>query len=377
MLSDRQTGTFEEGGKAPSGIRRQFRRVAAASAVAASLIACHTPVAAKDRPIEIGVLAFGPRYIPDWRCGQADFRPGSATPRQETMPYYVVGLLDQLNKLKYVEDKPEHAGKAGRRFVLNLRTGTAEQLHAAAREFAAKPVDVIVAVATAAVSIAQQQTRDRPIPILTTGVSDHVQYGFVQSLARPGGMITGVSHQVVQGSAKRVELFKEMLPGLKRMITIRAPDYVPSEQSMEEIKLAADRLGIQVLDWTVKNRGELQNTMAKVRNDTADGMMVLADSLVIANLDLVIETSLAQKKPLFGLMDYMSHWGAIGSSGPSAYQAGSRVAWYLDKIVKGAKPGDLPIEPVDPEFVVNLKAAACHGVTVPLGALSQADRVIR
>jgi putative ABC transport system substrate-binding protein len=337
MLCHRATETFDPSVPGYGCTRRQTRnRAFIALTTAAFLTAGLSPLPAADKPIEIGVLALGPRYVPAWRCGETDYRPGSADLRQEMM-----------------------------------------ELRTAAREFAAKPVDAIVAVATAAVSVAQQETRERPIPILTTGVSDHVQYGFVQSLARPGGNITGVSHQVVQGSAKRVELFREMLPSLKRLITIRSPDYLPSQKSMEEIRAAADRLGIELLDWTVKSRAELQSTMAKVRRDTADGMMILADSLVIANLDLIIETSLAQQLPVFGIMDYMSRWGAIGSSGPSAYQAGSRVAWYIDKIVQGAKPGDLPIEPINPEFVVNLKAAACHGVTVPLDVLSQADRIIR
>ena len=378
MLCHRATETFGPGDPGHGCIRRRpGNRAFLALTTAALLTAGLSPLPAADKPIEIGVLALGPRYVPAWRCGETDYRPGSANLRQETSPYYVVGLVDQLAKLKYVEDKPENAGKPGRRFNLTLRTGTTAELRTAAREFAAKPVDAIVAVATAAVSIAQQETRERAIPILTTGVSDHVQYGFVQSLARPGGNITGVSHQVVQGSAKRVELFREILPSLKRLITIRSPDYIPSQKSMEEIRAAADRLGIELLDWTVKSRAELQSTMAKVRRDTADGMMIIADSLVIANLDLIIETSLAQQLPVFGIMDYMSRWGAIGSSGPSAYQAGSRVAWYIDKIVQGAKPGDLPIEPINPEFVVNLKAAACHGVTVPLDVLSQADRIIR
>ena len=123
--------------------------------------------------------------------------------------------------------------------MLTFRTGTLSELKDFAREFAAGQVDIIVAVATEAVEIAQQATQAHPIPILMTGVSDPVKYGFVQSLARPGGYITGVSHQVVQGSGKRVELFKEMLPGLKRLLTIRQPDDAPPEKSMEEIRDAA------------------------------------------------------------------------------------------------------------------------------------------
>ena len=357
--------------------RRAWLRVAITLIVAALLLTAPSAADAQTKPIKIGILAFGPRYIPAWHCGQSDYRPGSDTPTHDTKPLYVVGLLDQLRKLNYVEDRPDNAGQPGRRFALNFRTGTPREVRAFAREFVAERMDIIVAVATATVRIAQEETRGHAIPILMTGVSDPVRYGFVQSLARPGGNITGVSHPVVQGSGKRVELFKEMLPNLRRMLTIRRAGYAPSEESMKEIRAVADRLKIEVLDRTTRSRDEIQALMSSVRPAAMDGIMVLPDSHIIANLDLLIETSLAQRVPAFGIFDYMAAWGAVAANGPSAYQAGARVAWYVDKIANGAKPGELPVEPVDPSFVVNLKAAQCHGISVPLEVLSQANRIIR
>jgi putative ABC transport system substrate-binding protein len=323
----------------------------------ALLLAASAAADAQHKRLEIGVLAFGPRYIPAWHCGQADYRPGSDKPTHDTKPLYLVGLLDQLKKLNYIEDRPENAGLPGRRFALNFRTGTPQQVRIFAREFVANRMDVIVAVATATVRIAQEETRGHPIPILMTGVSDPVQYGFVQSLARPGGNITGVSHQVVQGSGKRVELFKQMLPNLRRMLTIRVAGYVPSEKSMEEVREAADRLKIEILDRTIKNRAELQALVATVRRDTMDGIMILPDSQIIANLDLVLETSW-RSACLHSA--FLTTW-PIGAPSPQwaeRPQAGARVARYVDKINNGAKPGDLPVEPVDPIFVVNLKSCA-------------------
>jgi len=186
-----------------------------------------------------------------------------------------------------------------------------------------------------------------------TGVSDPVKYGFVQSLAHPGGSITGVSHQVVQGSGKRVELFKEILPGLKRMLTVRVPGYVPSEKSMAEIREAADRLKIDIVDRTVESRKDIQDVMAGVRPDTVDGIMILPDSHIIANLDLLIEESLARRVPAFGIFDYMAVWGAVAADGPSAREAGALAASYVDKIGKGASPADLAVIPVDPKLVIN------------------------
>jgi putative ABC transport system substrate-binding protein len=345
--------------------------------IAALLLAPAMPAAAQEKPLQIGVLALGPRNIPDWHCGPRAYQLASAEPRRETMPFYVVGLRDELEKLKYVEDRPENVGKPGRRFELDLRMGNLQEVRRYAREFVRRRVDMIVAVATATVQVAQEETRDSPIPILMTGVSDPVGEGFVQSLARPGGFITGVSHQLVQGSGKRVELFKEIIPGLQRLITIRRPGYRPSEDSMKEIRAVAAQWKIAILDWGVTSREELQTALAEAQWQAGDGIMILPDSLIIANVDLVIETSLEQRVPAFGLQDFMALWGAIAAYGPSAYEAGGRDALYIDKIIKGARPGDLPVEPVDPNYLINLKVAACLGVSVPLEVLHQADRVIR
>jgi len=345
--------------------------------IAVLLVVSQRPAKADDKPIEIGVLALGPRIVPVWRCGPGDQPPAPAESRHETMPLYVLGLRDELEKLKYVEDRPENAGKPGRRFGLDVRMGTLQAVRGFARSFASKPVNIIVTIATASTQVAQEETREHPVPILFTGISDPVGDGFVQSLARPGGFITGVSHQQVQGSGKRVELFKEMLPSLRRLITIRRPGYGPSEKSMVEIRAAADQLKLDILDWTVNSRQELQDMLAKARWDAADGIMILPDTLIISNIDLVLETSLAQRVPAFGLQDFMADWGALGVYGPSTHQAGGHVARYVDKISNGARPGDLPVEPVDPTFVINLKAAECLGVSLPLEVLHQADRIIR
>jgi putative ABC transport system substrate-binding protein len=332
---------------------------------------------AQERPIQIGVLALGPRNVPAWHCGTSDNQLASAERRRETMPFYVLGLRDELEKLRYVENRPENLAKPGRRFDLDLRMGTLQEVRRYARDFVHKHVDMIVAVATATVQVAMEESRDSSIPILMTGVSDPVGEGFMQSLARPGGFITGVSHQLVQGSGKRVELFKEMIPGLRRLITIRRPGYKPSEDSMEDIRAVAGQWKIEVLDWGVTSREELQVALAKAQWKDGDGIMILPDSLIISNVDLVLETSLEQRVPAFGLQDFMADWGALGAYGPSAYEAGGRDALYIDKITNGARPGDLPVEPVDPVYVINLKTAACLGVSLPLKVLHQADRVIR
>jgi putative ABC transport system substrate-binding protein len=345
--------------------------------IAGLLAAIPTAGAAEEKRLEIGVLALGPRPVPVWQCGPRDYQLASVERPHEAMPFYVLGLRDELEKLKYVEDRPGNVGKPGRRFALDLRMGTLKEVRGYARELVRKPVDMIVGVATLAVRVAQEETRDNPIPILMTGVSDPVGEGFVSSLARPGGYITGVSHQLVQGSGKRVELFRDMVPGLRRLITMRVPNYGPSEKSMEEIRAVADQLNIEILDWSVTSREELQTALTNAKWQPGDGIMILPDSLIISNVDVILEASLERRIPAFGLQDFMADWGALGAYGPSAYQAGGRDAFYVDKISKGVKPGDLPVEPVDPTFVINLKAAECLGISLPLEVLHQADRIIR
>jgi putative ABC transport system substrate-binding protein len=288
-----------------------------------------------------------------------------------------MGLRDELIRLKYVEDRPENAGIPGRHFALDIRMGTPQDIRAYAREFVRKRVDMIITVATEPVRIVQEETRDSPIPILMTSVSDPVGEGFARSLARPGGFITGVGHQMLQESGKRVELFKQLVPTLHRLITMRRPGYRPSEQSMQEVRATAQQLKIDLFDLEITSREKLQNALAKTPWQSGDGIMVVPDTFIISNVDPILETSLEHRVPAFGLQDYMADWGALAAYGPSAYESGAHDALYVDKISKGARPGDLAIAPVDPTFVVNLKAAKCLGISPPLEVLRQADRIIR
>jgi len=354
---------------------RAAPRLNAALAGVVALLMSAAAVPAADKPLEIGVLALGPRNDPVWSCRVGDTPANAAS--HESMPFYVRGMLDELAKLNYADARAENAGRAHRRFNLDMRMGTIAELRSAAQDFIRKPVDIIVAVATAGVRVAQEETRDHPIPILFPGISDPVADGFVASLARPGGWITGVSHQQVQASGKRLEMFKEMLPGLQRVITIRRAGYGPSEKSMPEVRAAAERLRIEVVDWALNSRDELKAKLAGLSHDASAGILILPDSFSISSLDLIVPASIAQGVPVFGQQDYMAYWGAIAAYGPSTYQAGGRVARYIDKIVKGAKPGDLPVEPVDPLYVINLKVASCLGLSIPIEVLHQADRVIQ
>jgi putative ABC transport system substrate-binding protein len=315
--------------------------------------------------------------MPVWHCGPRDPRQAAAEARADVLDPSVLGFRDELEKLGYVEDRPDTRGKTGRRFVLEIRQGNLEAVRRFAQQLAQERVDLILAFPTLPVRAAQEATRASPIPIVFTAVSDPVRDGFAQSLSRPGGWITGVSTQLIQGSGKRVEVFKEMVPRLRRLLAIYQADFAVAQQSLTEMRKAALQLEVSLVEKHVKNREEVQAALADVRRDTVDGIVFPVDAVLVANADLVVEKSLEQGVPAFGILDFIAEWGALAAYGPSPYQAGRRAAHYADKIFKGMKPGDLPVEPLDPTFVVNLKAAACLGVSVPPTLLHQADRVIR
>ncbi len=335
------------------------------------------PAFAQERPLRIGALHLGPRKMPVWHCGPRDPRQAAAETRADVTEPGMLGLRAELERLGYVEDRPDTKGKLGRRFVLDVRQGNLEMVRRYAQQFAQERVDLIVAVATSPVRAAQEATRANPIPIIFTNISDPVGDGFAQSLARPSGSITGISTQLIQGSGKRVEVFKEMVPSLRRLLTIYQADFVVAQRSMAEIRKVAADLEIALLEKHVNSRADIQRVLGELNWGAVDGILIPVDAVVTSNIDVVLEASLEQRVPTFGIVDFMAEWGALGAYGPSPFQAGRRAAHYVDKIAKGAKPGDLPVEPLDPIFVVNLKAAACFGISVPPAVLHQADRVIR
>ena len=366
-------------GRARRGPRMAARRWVAGAALGAVglFLTGVLPALGQEKPLRIGVLALGPRKVPSVRCGAQGPQQTTGEPQVEAVPADARGLRDELEKMGYVEDRPETKGKAGRRFVLTIGQGNLEAVKRYAQQFAQERVDIIFAMTTLPVRTAQEVTRTNPIPIIFTAVSDPVGDGFAISLARPGGWITGVSTQLIQGSGKRVEIFKEMMPRARRLLTISKADFEVAQRSLAEMRPAAAGLGIALLEKHASSRAEIEGILSGVRREALDGIIFPVDAVLVANADLVLEASLKERVPAFGIVDFLAEWGALAAYGPSPYQSGRRAAYYVDKIARGAKPGDLPVEPLDPTFVVNLKAAACLGVSVPPAVLHQADRVIR
>jgi ABC-type uncharacterized transport system substrate-binding protein len=265
----------------------------------------------------------------------------------------------------------------GQNLVVEYRSGDGhiERFPQLAAELVGLNVDIIVTRGTPAALAAKNATAT--IPIVMAAIGEPVETGMVASLARPGGNVTGLSAFVTELTAKRVEIMREVIPPLARMALIdnMANRSVPAQ--WDETKRAALALGIQPQLYDVRNAEDIERVFDSAITQRIDALSVGNDSVVIANRVRVAELAAKHRLPAIyatrefvdagGLLSYAAHY-------PDLYR---RAASYVDKIFKGAKPADLPVEqPIKFETVVNLKAANALGLTMPLTLLARADEVI-
>src|SRR5206468_335426 len=234
-----------------------------------------------------------------------------------------------------------------------------------------------VARGAAAIRAAQHATSTIPIVMATT--YDAVGEGFVASLARPGGNITGLSFLGTELPGKRLEILKEMVPQASRIAVLANPAAPGHGTRMENLTVASRALGVQLQVLELRSAAELDNAFMAMAQEGADALCVLAEPQLIDQLQGPI-VDLAAKRRLPAMYDWSMYVTAGGliSYGPSLPDIYRRGAYYVDRILKGAKPGDLPVEqPTKFELVINLKTAQALGLTIPSTLLFQADEVIR
>jgi ABC-type uncharacterized transport system substrate-binding protein len=279
----------------------------------------------------------------------------------------IVGFRDGLQELGYREN--EH-------FVLGVRftEGDTAALPDAARELVRQGVDLILAAGADAARAARRAT-DR-VPIIFLGGSDPVTLGLVQSFARPGGNVTGVTDLDTELTSKRLEIFKEIIPGLRRVLfpyDVGDRDTVAHLPAYQE---AARRLGITLVERPLRSHDEARAGIVGMRKGEADG--ILAPRYLALNIPgFMLEAS--ARRPIATMFhdSLFVEKGGLASYSPSRYEAGRQAARLADRILKGARPGDLPVErPTRLELVINLKAAKTLGLTIPPGILQRADQVI-
>ena len=250
-----------------------------------------------------------------------------------------------------------------------------ERLPGLASELIRSKVDIIVAHTSPATRAVKQATSI--IPIVMVGVGDPVGTGFVASLARPGGNITGVSSIDTVLDAKRLQLLKELLPKLARVAVLRNPANPASPLQFREMQAAAQSLGIETQLFDVRDPKELESAFAVIAKARADALIVLADPLFLSHQKQIANLVVTKRLPsVFGRNELVDA-GGLMSYGANLADQFQQTASYVDKILKGAKPADLPVQRATRfELVINLKAARALGLTIPQSVLMQADRVI-
>jgi putative ABC transport system substrate-binding protein len=274
-----------------------------------------------------------------------------------------------LRELGYVESK---------NIVIERRhaNGKAEQLPTLASELVNLKVEVIVTSGPTATRPAKEATAT--IPIVMTFDDDPVGSGFVASLGRPGGNITGLSTLGPELSGKRLEFLKETVPRLSRVAVIGTSTRKGTAQALKELELAAGTLAVKLQYLDVQNPAGIESSFRAASRGRADAVLVLQSPVVISQRPQIADFALKNRLPAIYPQSQYSEDGGLMSYGVSIFDLDRRAAIYVDKILKGAKPADLPVEqPTKFELVINLKTAKQMRLTIPPNVLARADRVIR
>jgi putative ABC transport system substrate-binding protein len=281
---------------------------------------------------------------------------------------HTVGAFRQrLKELGYVE---------GQTVALEVRyaEGRSERMPELVAELVGLKVDILVAGNSVAAVAARKATGATPIVIVTP---DPVALGLVASLARPGGNVTGVSYFNEAIIAKRVQLLKEFVPGLARIAVLRNPTIAVHATFWQDTEVAARKLGVALQPLDVRGPGDFEGAFTAATKGDAQALIALDDALTVAYRPRIVALAANSRLPaMYGLREFPDD-GGLMSYGPSFADLFRRAATYVDKILKGAKPADLPVEqPTKFELVINRKAADALGLAVPAMLLAQADEVI-
>jgi putative ABC transport system substrate-binding protein len=280
---------------------------------------------------------------------------------------WVAAFERRLRQLGWIE---------GRTVAIEHRwaEGRTERLVDMATEFVRLKVDVMVTMGTPATAAAKQTTSF--IPIVFVGAGDPVGTGLVASLARPGGNVTGLSSQQADTTGKRLELLRELVPGLRRLAILANVGNPVAMFDMREVEAAAGTLGLSVVTLEVRRSEDIAPAFDALKG-RVDALYVATDPLVLTNRIRINTSALGARMPtMYGSREYVEVGGLMsyGASYPDLFR---RTADYADKILRGAKPADLPVEqPTKFDLVINLTTAKVLGLTIPPQLLARADEVI-
>ena len=242
-------------------------------------------------------------------------------------------------------------------------------------ELVALAPDVIIVAGNPALAAVQRQTPT--IPIVFVLVGDPVGSGFVDSLARPGGNATGFSHYEPAIGGKWLEILKEIAPGMRRALVLLHPDVAANVEFLRAAEVAGSAYRITVSAAGVRNAAEIEHALIHFAREPNGGLVVLPNPVNGHNRDLIAQLALRHRLPAVGAFPYMARSGALCAYGIDTTDIYRRAALYVDRILKGTKPSELPVQlPIKYELIINLKTAKALGITVPASVLVRADEVI-
>ena len=265
----------------------------------------------------------------------------------------------------------------GRNIVIEYRwaDGNYDRFPALVAELIAAKVDAIVTAGTPAALAVKKATTT--VPLVMVAVGDPVGTGLVPSLARPGGNLTGLSSIAPDLEGKRLQLLREIVPALSHVamfVNSLNPFHI---SSMKQARAAAQAMGIKLQLHDIRKSEDLDDAFAAIRKERPDALLILADRVFLHNRERMMDFTREQRLPNVNAYKELVEVGGLMSYGPSYEDMHKRAAIYVDKILKGAKPADLPIEqPSKFTFIINLKTAKALGVTVPSQLLGLADQLI-
>ena len=266
----------------------------------------------------------------------------------------------------------------GRQFVLHVREtkGDLRSVAALARSLESEKVDLIYSLATSVTLEVKSATKG--VPIVFYAGTDPVAVRLVDSFRKPGGRLTGVHGRSPDLTGKRLQLLKEMLPKLSRVVTFYNPENAAARESVKIGRQAAPELNVRLVERAVTSVEELRIALDALRPGEVDAFFYVADAMMTSQAPRIIKAATAIGLPVMFADRSSAIQGGFASYGVSYYAIGRLSAKYVQRIVQGAQPSDLPVEQVDtPHLVINLKTAKALGVTIPAAVLTRADEVIQ
>jgi len=312
---------------------------------------------------------------------------GTTAAAQQTKKLARIGLLSPGNLQRQMQNPRVQAffqglrelgWVEGKNLIVERRFANDQlsQLDGLAIDLAALQVDVIVTAAYPSAKAAKHATTTIPIVILDPG--DPVGTGLIASLARPGGNVTGISSIAPDLAAKRLQLLKETATKISRVVVLFNNEIPPAEIAMKELALTAGALKLDLESLPVKSPNGFDKAFDVITQRHIDAVLVFADPLTFSNSEIIVKFANSSRRPALYAAQEFVDVGGLMSYGPSYPNMFRRGAHFVDRILKATKPADLPVEqPMQFDFVINLKTARQIGLTIPPNVLARADKVIK